>query len=118
MDATIKTAWLEALESGKYKQGKDWLKTHDGNYCCLGVLACVVRDKFPTRLEQAKVSIVEDLNSLKVVESDDDYSTLTGIGVNLRDNIGLTNQQTIQLMNINDDSENFDDVVKLIKEKL
>lgn len=31
-------AWLEALESGKYQQGRDWL-CYDGRYCCLGVAA-------------------------------------------------------------------------------
>lgn len=30
--------WVEALRSGKYKQGKEWLIAN-GAYCCLGVLA-------------------------------------------------------------------------------
>lgn len=33
----LQMAWVEALESGKYKQGTLWLKA-DGKYCCLGVL--------------------------------------------------------------------------------
>ena len=37
MKQHIKEKWLEALRSGKYKQGKNLLKTEDG-YCCLGVL--------------------------------------------------------------------------------
>jgi len=37
MNKTIKKAWLEALRSGKYKQGFGELKTKEG-YCCLGVL--------------------------------------------------------------------------------
>lgn len=31
--------WVEALRSGKYRQGKNALATEDGRYCCLGV-AC------------------------------------------------------------------------------
>lgn len=31
--------WIEALESGEYKQGKLQLKSSSGTYCCLGV-AC------------------------------------------------------------------------------
>lgn len=31
--------WIEALESGKYKQGQKALRTPDDGYCCLGVLA-------------------------------------------------------------------------------
>lgn len=30
--------WIEALESGKYKQGKNVLRQGE-NFCCLGVLA-------------------------------------------------------------------------------
>lgn len=34
--------WIEALRSGKYKQGRDYLKIHD-QYCCLGVM-CDIHD--------------------------------------------------------------------------
>lgn len=37
MDAQIKTKWVEALRSGKYKQGRSALRIDD-TYCCLGVL--------------------------------------------------------------------------------
>jgi hypothetical protein len=39
MDAQIKAKWLEALRSGKFKQGFGQLQKDDA-YCCLGVL-CV-----------------------------------------------------------------------------
>jgi len=35
---SMKTLWLKALRSGKYKQGTGTLETTDGKYCCLGVL--------------------------------------------------------------------------------
>lgn len=38
MNPEVKAKWLEALRSGRYKQGYQQLKDHDGNYCCLGVL--------------------------------------------------------------------------------
>jgi len=41
--------WLEALESGKYKQGSDKLCKIDNNekyYCCLGVGAIILDDPF------------------------------------------------------------------------
>jgi hypothetical protein len=38
MNQEIKKKWIEALRSGDYKQGRGWLRDHDGNYCCLGVL--------------------------------------------------------------------------------
>ena len=33
--------WIEALRSGKYKQGRDRLQSDVNSYCCLGV-ACIV----------------------------------------------------------------------------
>ena len=35
----LQLQWLEALESGKYIQGRDCLVTTGGKFCCLGV-AC------------------------------------------------------------------------------
>lgn len=36
-------AWIRALRSGKFKQGKNALKTPRNTYCCLGVLCAVTR---------------------------------------------------------------------------
>lgn len=33
----LQTQWLEALESGKYEQGKNYLK-RDSKFCCLGIV--------------------------------------------------------------------------------
>lgn len=39
MDAEINARWVEALRSGKYKQGNAGLHDQeDGTHCCLGVL--------------------------------------------------------------------------------
>lgn len=42
----VRDQWVEALESGKYKQGHQQLKEDDGEtgYCCLGVL-CDISEK-------------------------------------------------------------------------
>jgi hypothetical protein len=37
IDTEVGIKWVEALRSGKYKQGKHQL-VFDGSYCCLGVL--------------------------------------------------------------------------------
>ena len=43
MDKELKATWVEALRSGKYKQGKFYLYDRDKNtYCCLGVLGCLL----------------------------------------------------------------------------
>lgn len=41
MPQELKTKWIEALESGEYKQGQHVL-CNDGAYCCLGVLQHIV----------------------------------------------------------------------------
>lgn len=38
MNPEVKRQWVEALRSGKYKQGRGRLATPEGYYCCLGVL--------------------------------------------------------------------------------
>ena|SRR5258708_25128969 len=38
----LKTRWVEALRSGKYKQGKNYLKNDDGTMCCMGVLCDII----------------------------------------------------------------------------
>lgn len=43
MKPAVKRAWIRALRSGKYRQGRGMLKTPKGNYCCLGVLCDLYR---------------------------------------------------------------------------
>lgn len=42
MNQEIKAKWLEALRSGRYKQGVGCLRSDKDEYCCLGVLCDVV----------------------------------------------------------------------------
>ena len=48
MNADIKQRWVEALRSGKYKQGSSCLKVND-SYCCLGALCELHRQDFPDK---------------------------------------------------------------------
>lgn len=41
MNEELKQKWIEALRSGKYKQGHGQLRDLDNRYCCLGVLCDV-----------------------------------------------------------------------------
>ena len=38
----LKAAWIAALRSGKYEQGKGRLRTNEDKFCCLGVLCDIV----------------------------------------------------------------------------
>lgn len=44
MNKEIKQRWVEALRSGKYKQGKAALRRKD-RFCCLGVLCDITQTK-------------------------------------------------------------------------
>jgi hypothetical protein len=41
MKKDVKERWIKALRSGKYKQTTGRLRTHEGGWCCLGVLCDV-----------------------------------------------------------------------------
>ena len=43
MNPIIKEKWLTALRSGKFKQGKEELRTLENKFCCLGVLCDIYR---------------------------------------------------------------------------
>ena len=43
MNAEKKKLWVDALRSGKYRQGKDALQSSPGHFCCLGVLCDLAR---------------------------------------------------------------------------
>lgn len=42
MNPDFKTRWVEALRSGKYKQGRERLRSRCDEYCCFGVLCDIV----------------------------------------------------------------------------
>ena len=47
MNKNLKRKWLRALRSGRYKQGKYYLRNSEDRYCCLGVLCeCLEKPKW------------------------------------------------------------------------
>lgn len=48
MNEKIKKKWVDALRSGKYKQGREQLRDGD-KFCCLGVLCEVLRIPYRPR---------------------------------------------------------------------
>ena len=43
MNKKLATKWVNALRSGKFKQGKQHLLNEEGRYCCLGVLGTICK---------------------------------------------------------------------------
>jgi hypothetical protein len=48
MKPEIKQKWIDALRSGKYKQGRGYLRTSRDEYCCLGVLCDLYSKENPS----------------------------------------------------------------------
>ena len=89
MDAQTKAKWVEALRSGKYKQGRGQLRLGD-TYCCLGVLCDIMGTGWTTvGFPQA------DLNSLYVTASDGDDTLpsdgFCGLGIHAMENLAAMN---------------------------
>ena len=85
--------WVEALRSGKYKQGKYRLKTND-YHCCLGVLCDVVDKKYLKTHAEDSLPSSELLNEA-----------------------GLVTLDALRLAKMNDISEeNFNEIADFIEE--
>ena len=78
MEKRIAEKWVNALRSGKYKQGKNTLKQvrsdEEVTYCCLGVLAeeCGVMDVLSgsQNLQEWKNRPIEDVNGVRKDKKD------------------------------------------------
>lgn len=97
MDPVIKNAWVDALRSGKYKQGVGGLRCNDGCNCCLGVLAEI--NNVPFRdFEEDTDDIMEFDHDMKVFDFDgkeNAYAVPNGY-------FGLTQDNIENLIELND----------------
>lgn len=131
LEPEIKQAWLDALESGDYKQDTCYLKTTKG-FCCLGVLADVLIKKDPTLpfiwKQDDRDSYRYEL--LPVVITENDYSSssylsiefcrIAGIGVLIRtpDYGQSDGGHQGRLGSINDSSDDFALSIEYIRNEL
>lgn len=106
----LRKVWLEALESGKFKQTRGALRTlkADGKsygYCCLGVLSQV----------SAKCGLGSfDKHEFTLGDHTDDQVLVR----DLRDVIGLTLNDCDTLMEMNDeDDKTFKEIAKHLRSK-
>lgn len=120
MDATIKAQWLEALRSGKYKQGKGALHNKsDDSYCCLGVLCEVMG--VPEFHGDGDRESSEFINFGTI----DDFSS-TSLPYQVRRVAGLLDGygcfagpmgEDESLAHMNDTGASFEEIAKIIEEK-
>tara|TARA_R110002074_G_C12406569_1_gene654636 strand:+ start:663 stop:992 length:330 start_codon:yes stop_codon:yes gene_type:complete len=107
MRKSVKTRWLDALKSGEYEQGTGSLMFEDDSYygpaggsryCCLGVLLDIEKCLEENPKERWHTEGMPTEKFLKVIGLDSSYAQM--------------------LANVNDDSDNFDDVIQMIEKEV
>ena len=93
MQPDLKAKWVKALRSGEYRQGREHLRTADGAYCCLGVLACIAGydpyDEFGYEADYGTKATVHDGEALSTT---------------YMQHIGLPDRVSSELIDMNDGS--------------
>jgi hypothetical protein len=107
MDLKIKEKWIAALRSGEYIQGKNFLRTVNNEFCCLGVLA-----------EVCGINSVIN-NDEDAYHYDFDSTPLTAYpSIDFLFSVSLDNDDAEYLTKLNDAGSSFDEIADYIKEKL
>lgn len=106
--------WLEALESGEYKQTVGTLHNKtDGGFCCLGVAAKVVCNLNPQIFGVEEDDVDKDLSGeVYLHEGDaDDYNLVKSY-------LGLNSNQYNCVIEMNDSGSTFKDIADYIREEI
>lgn len=105
-----KRKWVEALQSGKFRQGRSLLRrtTPSGlRHCCLGVLASL-----PAKAAWTKSSDYDHEKSWTIDGKDDILSTP------LLEKFGLSEKEQKTLTVMNDDGKRFSTIARWIEDNL
>jgi hypothetical protein len=91
-----KASILSAFRSGKYSQGKGRLRPTEYTWCSLGVIADVIRRKYPERDE-----FYFSRHSIMLADA-------------FLDGLGLTYEQARRIARLNDNGKSFNEIAKYI----
>lgn len=108
MNPEIKKQWVEALRSGRYKQGREALRTTDNRYCCLGVLADMCGQTWQHNTDRNEYGYVDKDGKLQFGILDD----------NLLDKLDMTYGEQEILWEKNDDGETFPEIATYIERNM
>lgn len=93
MEADLKAKWIANLRSGKYAQGRGLLRGLANDYCCLGVLCDISGlGQWENRTD----------DSMMLFISDKGKPYMEDVVGELREDLGLTNDQVNKLISLND----------------
>jgi hypothetical protein len=125
MNEQVKEMWIDALESGDYRQGQGYLKyydktSHRTRHCCLGVL-CDLYSKNVAPLEE-KIRFTNDERVTKsIAQKPYDLPNIVQNWAGLNDPSGTLSEPVdgkTNLVDLNDDGKTFKEIANIIKEKM
>jgi hypothetical protein len=108
MNPEVKQKWVAALRSGNYEQGKNYLKTFNGKFCCLGVLCDILPDPGWHEVEEDDGQLGFKTGRLELAVLSDARKA----------EVGLSDVQTSLLMHMNDTGEDFNTIANHIEANL
>lgn len=116
LNPQVKEKWLEALRSGRYVQGKNFLRCESG-YCCLGV-------RNDLAVQAGAISPPQDLGGeweyAGMTGMPSDTETAWAYGIQITDQSSMIDAMTADefLAQLNDDGESFLRIADWIEENL
>lgn len=104
MNKEIKKKWIEALRSGRYKQGQARLRSVNDEFCCLGVLLDVLGEG---KWEESNYGKYYEINLQDHV-----------LDLVVREKVGLKDDDHRTLMVKNDRGYSFNEIADWIEKNL
>lgn len=107
--AAVRARWVEALRSGRYRQGDGRLRRLDGSFCCLGVGCDVLGVEWRSEEQWGCYSAVG------VVSTYDGKDAMNYLDNRTERALGLNSEQAVALANMNDDGKTFAEIADYIE---
>jgi len=126
MKKEIAKKWVKALRSGKYKQGKTYLKQVDDNrqakYCCLGVLCELYNDTTKKNHKKTLSTQIKSKNSTTdFFTFDGRAGALPGVVMDwagINNCFGDLGPTEYSLASLNDIGSTFESIANIIEENV
>lgn len=115
MTAEMKAKWLEALRSGKYKQGRNLLRNGD-KYCCLGVLCDI--DGAEWKLLRPGLETTYTASGRDAFEGNSCGKETALLSTERMLKIGIRGEITNECIKMNDDGNSFAEIADWLEENL
>jgi hypothetical protein len=120
MNSIIKEKWLTALRGGKFKQGKNELRTKENKFCCLGVLCDIYRKE--TKLGKWGKNDYGNFHFTHTKKSKDSFNATGVLPFEVKQWAGLSDcnpsiNGSETLAKLNDSRSTFQEIADIIEKK-